>query len=95
MCQQEYPAEHIRVVDQLWESQLIHLACASCNNAMLAVVVATQTGLSSIGMVTDLDLLDALRIRGKAPMTLDNVLEFHSLIRMTPHTLTRLLTSSL
>lgn len=80
MCSKAYPTEQIRVVEQISASRLLHLSCPDCSNAMLAVVVQTEVGTSSIGMVTDLSMQDVLRIQTQHPLALDDALDWHEVL---------------
>lgn len=77
LCTQEYGNDGIRVLEECNGSQLLHMTCPKCSNAMLAMVVHTRMGLSSIGMLTDLSLPDAKRLHGKGPVSEDDILSFH------------------
>jgi hypothetical protein len=85
LCTGEYASDGIQVLKDECDAQLLHLTCATCKGAMLALVVETHIGLSSIGMLTDLTQSDASRMCDKEPLTEDDVLAVHDVLaHITP-----------
>lgn len=80
LCQQEFSEEAIIVVEKSNDSELIHVTCPRCLNALLALVMASPVGLGSIVVVTDLNAKDAIRLRGKQIISEDDVLNFYKFV---------------
>ena len=77
LCTATYGVEDVRVVREEDATQLVHVTCEKCHQALLAYIVESRAGMSSIGMLTDLTLLDVLRMREKEPISEDDLLGFH------------------
>lgn len=80
LCKAEYTKEALEVVDEGTGTHLVHLTCAHCQNAMLALIVVSKLGMSSVGMLTDLNAPDARRLYHKQAITEDQILDFHEYI---------------
>lgn len=78
LCQAAYKIEAMSVITEVDESRLVHMTCHECAAAVLAIVIASPLGMSSIGLVTDLTAKDVKRLYQKDVFTQDDVLAFHS-----------------
>lgn len=57
--------------------RMFHLTCKNCRHAVLAVILESGHGVSSIGLVTDLEVQDAVRIHGTQAISADDVVRAH------------------
>ena len=57
--------------------RMFHMTCKNCDHAVIAVIQETVHGVSSIGLVTDLEIQDAVRVRDAAPVSHDDVIQAH------------------
>lgn len=62
------------------KSRLFHLTCHTCAHAVLAVILESAQGVSSIGLVTDLEAQDAVRVHAAAPISADDMLKAHQVL---------------
>jgi len=62
------------------DAHLVHITCQQCRSAILAVVLVNGTGISSIGLVTDLTSEDVLKFRDAGALTHDDVIDLHQFI---------------
>lgn len=81
VCKGAYQANQKNILEERGEAHLVHVTCPHCFNSMMAVVVATQLGLSSVGMLTDLNANDAIRLAHRAPLSEDDLFAFHQLLK--------------
>lgn len=58
-------------------SRTFHLTCKQCNHAVLAVILESSHGVSSVGLVTDLEAQDAVRVHDADPISADDVVRAH------------------
>ncbi len=58
---------------------MFHCSCGHCGHAILAVVLETSGWVSSIGVMTDLDVKDAERLQDRSPLTSDECVKFYHL----------------
>lgn len=77
MCKKTYPETAIRHLGEQGEANVYHCTCEACGHAMIAVVLEQAGLVSSIGMVTDLEIHDALRFYKAKPVTNDECVEAH------------------
>ena len=78
VCNGRYAPGVMRVLEERNDAHLVYLKCRRGAAAVLAVVLANQMGVSSVGLVTDLDSADVLRVRRYATVTVEDVLDLHS-----------------
>jgi hypothetical protein len=78
LCSHEYKHEEISVLEEIHGTQLLHITCAACKNAMLTFIMTSQMGTSSLGMLTDLTAPDVVRINQRDFIDEDDVLNFHT-----------------
>jgi hypothetical protein len=57
------------------------MTCEACGHAIIALFAVSDFGMSTLGIVTDLNLDDAKRTIGLSDMQLDDILNFHVFIR--------------
>ena len=91
VCNTAYRAEQVAVLEAAGHNHLVHLTCGACHNALLALVVVSALGMSSIGVMTDLTAEDADRFRLEPPVSEEDVLSFHQVLQHTPSLETLLL----
>ena len=80
LCQKAYNKTALRILLVEAGSHLAHVTCKKCQLAMLAVIVFSTVGMSSIAMVTDLNVSDVERLKKKNAFESDDVLDFHRLM---------------
>lgn len=81
MCKNEYTREALELVEEGIGTHLVHLTCAICHNALLALIVVSRLGMSSVGMLTDLDAPDAKRLYRKTALGEESILDFHDYLK--------------
>jgi hypothetical protein len=81
VCQGEYPKDGGSVLEEKQEARLLHLTCTKCRHAVIALVVTTSFGVSSVGMLTDLNFKDGIRLKTKGAITENELLSFHLLLK--------------
>jgi hypothetical protein len=80
LCQTPYEDSSIHLLGEDGAARLFHLTCARCSHSVLAVILENQSGISSVGLVTDLEAQDAVRFRDAEPITADDMLFAHKSI---------------
>lgn len=80
LCTKKYPASKKNILERRQGAQLVHLNCSHCQNSVLAVIVISQIGMSSVGMVTDLSPADVKRLRERQAISEEELLDFHRLL---------------
>ena len=91
LCHTAYPVERVTELYVEEDVHLLHAVCAQCENSFLSIVTASDFGVSSIGLYTDLSVGDVERFYRKDPITSDDVLGFHEFLHSADATFGRLL----
>ena len=81
ICKGQYDAKKEKIVEERGDAHLVHITCPHCRNFILAVVVVSSLGMSSVGMVTDLSENDVKRLRNRECISEDELLGFHTFIK--------------
>lgn len=87
VCNKNYTDEVIHILEETEETTLIHITCPSCKSALVASISTTELGMGLVGVVTDLNENDVMRMRENDPFSEDDLLEFYSLITHHSHQL--------
>jgi hypothetical protein len=69
-----------RVVDERDDKHLMHIRCKKCAHSILALVLTSGMGVSSMGLLTDLTFDDVLRFRDASAIEVDDVIAFHDFL---------------
>lgn len=87
----EAPAQSMKaaVLEEGRESHLVHMTCGKCSHALLAVVVSVHGGISSLGVLTDLQADEVVKYRRASPLCFDDVLAIHQWLQANPAALAR------
>jgi len=80
LCNVEYLTEKVRLVGERGTKQLFHCTCEGCGNSMLAIILETKGSISSVGLLTDLEVQDAMRMHEAVPISSDDCIEAHRLL---------------
>ncbi|OGY52227.1 MAG: hypothetical protein A2951_01155 [Candidatus Buchananbacteria bacterium RIFCSPLOWO2_01_FULL_56_15] len=80
VCGSSYSPLEARVLAEKSDAHLVHIRCRTCQTAVLAVIMSSSIGVSSIGLITDLSSDDVLKFQDAAPVTTDDVIELHQLL---------------
>lgn len=94
LCQAAYDEKQVRLVGEKGTTRLFHCTCQSCGHAMLALVLESQGALSSVGLVTDLEIQDAMRFMAEDSITSDDCLKTHRILQDESKDFCRLLTKA-
>jgi len=90
VCQRQYSEREAKILEEQAGAHLVHITCPHCHNCILAVVVVSQLGMSTVGMVTDLTASDVQRLRARQPVSEDELLGFHQILKTNQFNFTNL-----
>lgn len=62
------------------DMHVVHVRCTACSHSVLAVLLVSSSGVSSVGMVTDLSFEDANRLKQAESISADDVLRAHDFL---------------
>ena len=77
LCDAAYGDGSVRPLGESGATRLYHLTCPACAHSVLAVILEHASGVSSIGLVTDLEAQDAFRFRDANPISSDDCVRAH------------------
>ena len=80
LCSSAYQTSAIQLLGERGTTRLFHCTCGRCGHAVLAVVLQNSGSVSSMGLVTDMEVQDAIRFQGRGPVTSDECIQFHQLL---------------
>lgn len=78
LCQQEYTKASFQVIEKNDETRLVHLTCEKCAQGMIAMFLYTRLGVSSIGILTDLNAQEVGSLRKREMFSENDILDFHN-----------------
>lgn len=81
VCKGQYGVDQPKVLEENGNAHLVHITCPHCQNFILAVIVVSNLGMSSVGMVTDLNESDVKRLRSKNSISEDDLLNFYTFLK--------------
>lgn len=80
VCNLRFNPLEARVLEEGEDSHLVYIKCRHCQAAILALIVAGNLGISSIGLVTDLAGDDVLKFKSAKAISCDDVIEAHQFL---------------
>ena len=83
ICSENYNPEAAKIFAKNETASMVHITCQNCQSYFMAMVVMFGQGLSSVGMVTDLNFTDAERLHKFSPITVDEMIEGYKAINAT------------
>ena len=81
LCETSYNPQQARVLGEKEDSHLLHIQCGRCSNAIIALVLISSVGVSSVGLVTDLAYDEVNRFKEAKAISTDDVIEAHHLLQ--------------
>ena len=83
LCNKEYRPVNLQIVEKAGETILAHSNCPSCQGAILSLVYKNMLGITLVGLVTDLNYEDALRLKNEDGVNENDVLEIYNKLQLT------------
>ncbi len=80
VCNLRYDPLNLHILDENERAHIVHVSCRYCHSAIIAVIIASSLGISSIGLITDLSADDAIRFRQSATISSDDVIEAYQFL---------------
>ena len=80
VCNGEYSKEQAKLFARVESAHLVHIMCLECKSYFVAMIMMVGQGLSSVGMVTDLNYEDAVRLHRTETISVDETIEAYETI---------------
>lgn len=90
-CEYAYDSRKVIVLEQYDENRLVHVTCSDCKSSILHIVLATQVGLNTMGIITDLTADEVRKLKHSRGVTSDSLLEFHKFISKEENSFSKLI----
>ena len=81
VCHTPYNPLEASVLEENSSAHLIYIKCKKCYSAILALILTNNLGISSLGLITDLESQEVVRFIDGARVSSDNVIDFYKLIK--------------
>jgi transcription elongation factor Elf1 len=91
VCQNKYESQAVKIVEQQADAYVLHINCSKCNSSVLAYAVQTPMGVTTIGLLTDLQSVEVKRFLRQAAISEDDVLRIYEAIHSSSEDLSGLL----
>ncbi len=80
LCKTSYDPLEAKVLSERDDAHLLHISCRKCENAVLALIFISSSGISSVGLITDCSYDDVVRFREGNEVNADDAIAFHELM---------------
>ena len=77
ICNTKHNILKAKILEEKNNSHLIHVTCDKCKSSVIALILSNALGISSIGLVTDLDSEEVLKFKEGSDISCDEIIEFH------------------
>jgi hypothetical protein len=81
VCNGRYNFFQAKIIEEGEDSYLVYLNCKKCQAGIIALLLNNIYGISSIGLVTDLDHQDVQRLIRERELDYDDVIEMHQILQ--------------
>lgn len=81
LCESSFNPEATQVLGEKEDSHLLHIRCGNCSNAIIALVLISSVGVSSVGLVTDLQYQEVHHFKKERAINTDDVIDVHDLLQ--------------
>jgi len=80
VCQHKYEPQAIKIVEQQMDAYVFHINCVKCNSSVLAYAVQTPMGVTTIGLLTDLQATEVKKFLRQPAITEADVLKVYETV---------------
>ncbi len=75
VCHNRFAPLRAQVVEEKDNAHLLLIKCHHCSSSILALISANQMGISSVGLITDLDGFEVSKFKNASPINSAEVIE--------------------
>lgn len=80
ICQGKYNENSLMIVEKREDAYLLHITCPVCSSAVLAYVMPTGVGLTTVALLTDMQSQEMDKFMDLETVQNDDLLELYKLI---------------
>ncbi len=85
VCHHHYNPIQAKVVEEGNGAHLIYVKCNRCQSSILALILAGSFGISSVGLITDLDSYEVSKFCRLSPISSNEVIKVHQKLAETKY----------
>lgn len=74
VCGATYEVDKAKLFSKNLTASLVHIPCTVCQSNFVVMILIAGHGLSSVGMVIDLNFEDVNRLHKSLPLTIDEII---------------------
>jgi len=80
ICRNVFERSEFTVLEDQARKTTLHVTCRKCNTAALIFLSAAQDGAVGLGIVTDLNREEAIKMFGREAVSADEIIDMHQLV---------------
>lgn len=80
LCHAAYQEDAVKALGETAAGKLFHCSCGDCGRSMMALMRENTGYVSTIGLVTDQTVGDAVRLTDRGPISADECIGTHTLL---------------
>lgn len=77
LCRKKYDPMQATLLEESEEAHLVHIKCQHCQSSIVVLILQQGPVVSSMGVVTDLNKEDIMRLKSNGTIKEDDVLAVH------------------
>jgi hypothetical protein len=81
VCHHSYNPMEAKILDESDGAHLVHVRCKRCHSAIVALILMNNFGISSVGLVTDLDGNEVKKFKDLPEISTNDVLAMHEFLK--------------
>jgi hypothetical protein len=79
-CSHKFNKAEASIIGNKGNSIIIHITCPYCGVSMISNISLNSSGIMTVGMLTDLSKKDLGMLKGKSPISVDDIIEIYEYI---------------
>ena len=81
VCHKQYAQTNAKIVDEVEDAHLLHVRCGKCSSSVVAIIFTTGFGMTSMGILTDLNSGDLSKFKEWKNISQNEVLDLYQYLQ--------------
>ncbi|MCX6781149.1 MAG: hypothetical protein NT003_03505 [Candidatus Magasanikbacteria bacterium] len=81
LCETAYEPLEIKVIDEQDSKHLVFVTCRKCGHSVVALIMHQPNGVSSMGLITDTQPEDLVRLKNADTVNWDDCIAWHNFLK--------------
>lgn len=77
LCNASFTPQEVSVIGEGDRTQLLHVSCNHCASSIVLLLLMSELGSGSVGLITDLTEADVHQFKDAEPISTDDVLDLY------------------